>query len=271
METFNETIINNLFELNIDEYFEKFYSIFYPNLDKTFMKFLLNADNTNADFYIDHETLKKFNLISSIKSNEVLKLIKSANLVKDVDYNIKQKNFTIGSKSSIFYNELEYKFILKSFKLLFILDKKNTLSQNKNIMEWIAYEECYRYYTNYLKLHSVNFSKYNSNILNSNKQLENKITELKENIDILRGNIEILNNKAEHLKIEFKDKMNTNIIDIKNTTSQIKNIVELNNSKKNANIFCPNYYKINNLYKYKMFLYNIVIIYLLRMFINFIL
>lgn len=265
METFNETLINDSLELNIDEYFEKFYLTFNPTIDKKFMKFLLNEDNSqNNNFYIGAEILNNFELITTTKSSEILKLIKFTNLNKNIDYIEKQKKITNGSKSGIFYSEFEYKFTLNAFKILFISNKKNT--DVKNIKEWILYEECYKSYTKYIKLYLLNFNKLhlvNSNILDSNKQLESKIMELNNDVIELKNNIEILNNKADNLQMIFKDTMNSNIIDIKNN---IENIIEFNNF--NKNIKCGNYDNISNLYKYKLFFYNIIIIYTLKTIIN---
>ncbi len=226
METFNENLILNLFEININDYFEKFYSKFFIDVNTKFMKFLLDSDYNNTDFYIDQNILKEFNLVTTTKSNDILKLIKSIDLIKNIDYTSKQKKFTTGTKSGLFYNEYEYKFTLNSFKLCFILGKNSTPLVNNNIKEWICYEKCYRYYTDYLKSKTLHFNKYMeipNDILNSNKQLQNKIIELKENIDLLQDNIANLNNKADNLKVEFKDGMNMNIIDIKN---YIKDIIK---------------------------------------------
>ena len=262
METFNENIIN-MSELNINEYFEIFYSTFYVNLDKKFQKFLLNANYKNTDFYIDINTLKEFNIIISTKPSDVMKVIKMANLRINTDYITKQKQITTNAtsiKSGIFYNEFNYKFTLNAFKFCFMLEKNN-------IREWLCYEECNRYYIKYLQLYSNTFMRIPRDILNSNKILESRVLDLKENIDILHNSIETLNDRVEILKEEFKDNMNCNIIDIKNN---IKNIVDFNNLQKNMKIKCPNYDKVNNLYKYKMFCLNLVFLYSLRSFINYI-
>jgi hypothetical protein len=259
METFNESLINESLELDIDSYFEKFYSIFYPKVDKKFMKFLLKEDNSkNNNFYIDAEILKNFELITTDKSSEILKLIKNAKLRKYIDYTETQKKITNGSTSGLFYHDLEYKFTLKAFKILFISNNKNTDLQN--IKEWIVYEECYKYYVKYIKLYLLNFNKVhlvNSNILDSNKELRYKIIELNNDIIELKDNIEILNDKADSLKVEFKDSMNTNIINIK---KNIKSIIDFNHKNKNI--------KYNN---YVLFFYNIIIIYVLKALINYIL
>ena len=257
METFNETLINDSLELKIDDYFEKFYSNFNPLIDKKFMKFLLNEDITqNNNFYISAEVLNNFELITTTKSSEILKLIKSANLIKNIDYTEKQKHITTGSKSALFYNELEYKFTLKSFKLLFILNKKNNYN---NVKEWILYEDCYKRYVRYIKLYLINFNKIhlvNSNILDSNKELENKIIELNNDIKELKDNIDFLSDKADSLKIEFKDNMNNNIIDIKKS---IKDILEFNNINKIINY--STHEKINSLHIYKLLIYNMSILF----------
>jgi len=245
METFNEDIINAS-ELNINDYFEKFYSTFYTDLDTKFMRFSLNCGYKNTDFYIDVNTLKEFNIILSIKSGDILKVIKAANLRVNIDYTNKQKKITTGTKSGLFYNELDYKFTLNAFKLCFI-------SVKNNIREWVCYEECNRYYIEYLQLYSANLSKHidknNKNIDNNNKKLECKMVDLKEDIGVLQDIVELLTNKVENLKIELKD----NMIYI----------------KKNINTECVNYNKINNVYKYNMFFYNLIILYSLRAFINY--
>jgi hypothetical protein len=180
METFNESLINGSLELNINDYFEKFYSVFNPKVDKKFMKFLLKEDNSQNNFYIDAEILKNFELITTNKSSEILKLIKFDHLKKNTDL--------------------------------------------QNIKEWIVYEECYKSYVKYIKLYLLNFNKVhlvNSNILDSNKELRDKILELNNDIIELKDNIEILNDKADNLKVEFKDSMNANIIDIKNNIKSL--------------------------------------------------
>lgn len=277
METFNEGLFNNvcgsnIYELNIYEYFEKFYSTFYSDLDKKFMKFLINSDYENSDFYIDYKILTEFGLIVS----NILKLIKKHNLVKDIDY-IETKITKTFYKNGAFNNDLDYKFTLKSFKMLFLLDKKNKV---KNIKEWIAYEECYKNYTNYTKLYSLNLSKLqleNSNIIDNNEHLKDKIIELNtkifgltDKIEELKYDISMLNEKADVLNLEFKDNMNNNIIEIKNSINVgFNTIVELN--KLNKDIKCPNYDKIEFINSiFKMFFVNLFLLYSVLSFINYI-
>ena len=121
METFNEELFeniigSNIYKYNIYEYFEKFYSTFYADLDRKFMIFLLNSDYNNSDFYIDYEILHDFGLITST----IQKLIKKNNLVKDIDYKEIKITKTF-YKNGAFNNDLDYKFTLKTFKMLFIL------------------------------------------------------------------------------------------------------------------------------------------------------
>jgi hypothetical protein len=274
METFNEGLFDNIigsniYELNIYEYFEKFYSTFYAELDKKFMNFLLNSDYENSDFYIDYDILHTFGLITS----NIQKLIKKHNFIKNIDYTETKITKTF-YKNGAFNNDLDYKFTLKSFKILFLLDEKNKV---KNIKEWISYEECYRNYVNYTKLYSLKLSKLqleNSNIVDNNEHLKDKIIELNtkifkltDKIEELKYDISTLNEKAEVLNLEFKENMNSNIIDIKNNINTgFNNIVELNKINK-----CPNYDKmefINSIFK--MFFVNLFILYSVLSFINYI-
>jgi nitrate reductase beta subunit len=58
IQDYNNTLVNNLNNINLEDYFKHVINNIYKNFDLTFMKYFLELCDHDNEFYINHNKLQ---------------------------------------------------------------------------------------------------------------------------------------------------------------------------------------------------------------------
>jgi hypothetical protein len=89
IQDYNNTLINNLDNINLTDYFKFIIKNIYKNLDLTFVDYFLELCEHEDKFYINHTKLQEYQVINDINtSKDIKRRLESLNLIENEDYQV---------------------------------------------------------------------------------------------------------------------------------------------------------------------------------------
>ena len=144
MTIYNMSLINNMIDINLIDYFKKVHDIFYKNINLTFIEYFLEICYKDDEFIIDHSKLKKYKIITSGRSNDIKDCLNRLELEENVDYiirNVPQKEDISRGIRIV----KEYMLTPYAFKLCLIRSKNTKIYANY----YLLLEKVFKYYNDY--------------------------------------------------------------------------------------------------------------------------
>jgi len=87
-QQFIQTLIATGEKLSLEEFFTDIHERFYPNQDISFMKYFLELTEHEGEFYVHHEKLIEYGIMTSKRSSDVKVKLDALGLVENEDYNL---------------------------------------------------------------------------------------------------------------------------------------------------------------------------------------
>ncbi len=147
IDDFNVYLLNNLTNLTLGDYFKQIHSQFYSDIDISFMEFFLELCEHENEFIIEHSKLKEYNVITNIKSCNILDCLLKFDLIENQDYrvlNVQQPVKQGGYSIKNLYTLTPYAF-------------KFCLIRSRNTKEYTKYylllEQIFKNYQEYQKMY----------------------------------------------------------------------------------------------------------------------
>jgi hypothetical protein len=81
-----QSLVQNETKLNLKEFFKDIHSKFYSNYDISFMKCFLELTEHEGEFYVHHEKLVEYGIMSSTRSSNMKQKLDALGLVEDEEY-----------------------------------------------------------------------------------------------------------------------------------------------------------------------------------------
>ena len=229
IKAYNEYLSNNLKNLNINQYFKELHKQFYSELDISFMDYFLElCDEENLDkFCVEHEKLKEFGIITTGKTDKIIRCLEQCNFIKNQDYvclTIDDIKSYTNSSSSDFWGPnigapeiMICKTVIESIeikdkmshKLFYILKPKafkeclmNCKNTNKYRQYYLLLEQTQVYYYSYqIMYHKVLLSGKDEKI----DTLQGDVNKLLIDNKDLKGCVNDLMNSCKNLAVDNKD------------------------------------------------------------------
>ncbi len=196
-------LANSLVDVDMDIFFKDIHSKFFSDEDISFMDSFLKLCSKRNQFIIPHTNLVKFGVMTSTRSNDVMKKLKALSLKQNVDYLLRHVSQQDDSGTK---NAIQYLLTPKSFKLCLIRAQERE-GQTKNPKMFAKYylllEEIYSLYLNYLSIYRA---KLNSILHSDNEQLQKDKIELNDNIKELKSDMRELIDHTKDVKDDLKEK-----------------------------------------------------------------
>ena len=85
-KTYATQLANDLTKITLNDFFKNVHAEFYPEQDISFMEYFLELTEHEDEFYVHHSKLVEYGIMTSTQSSDVTKKLNSLDLVKDVDY-----------------------------------------------------------------------------------------------------------------------------------------------------------------------------------------
>ena len=228
---FNNFNSEYLTKMNLIEYFKKVHSVFYKDIDITFMDYFLEICQNDDKFVIHHDKLKEYKVIESDDSQKVFNILKRRNLIENIDYRITVDGEPVKQGGFVYKNT--YYLTPYAFKICLIKSNKS----NKYAKYYLLLEKIFNYYNDYQQ-------KYTAMLLSGkDTKIDNLI---KENKDQSRKIDELLNfGKSTVEKLDEVKKDNENLReDIEHLDDNIDDLREdINNLKEDKHERCEDDYK----------------------------
>jgi len=120
---FNNFNSEHLTKMDLIDYFKKVHSVFYKDIDITFMDYFLEICQHDDKFVIHHNKLKEYKVIESDDSHKILNMLKRRNLIESIDFELAvdgELRIQGGTSTKINYNLTPYAFkicLIKSNKI----------------------------------------------------------------------------------------------------------------------------------------------------------
>jgi len=189
IEEYNEYLIKESNKQSLKDYINEYHLITNKNLDISFMEYFMEIIEHKKEFYVPHNKLKEYKIISNTKSSvDIKRCLDQFNLIEDEDYRV--RNVAHPVPQGGFSNKKEYRLTPYAFKIC-LMRAKNTKIY---AYYYLFLEECIYYYNKF----QSGYDEYIiANITNKNKTLNQKIDEQTKKID------ELLNyGKETHIKLD---------------------------------------------------------------------
>jgi hypothetical protein len=84
-----QSLVQNETKLNLKEFFKDIHSKFYSNYDISFMTYFLELTEHEGKFYVHHEKLIEYGVMSSKRSSDVKEKLDNLGLIEDTDYRLR--------------------------------------------------------------------------------------------------------------------------------------------------------------------------------------
>jgi len=83
-----QDLVQNETKLNLEEFFTDIHERFYPNQDISFMEYFLELTEHEGEFYVHHEKLIEYGIVTSKRSSNVKEKLDALGLVENEDYHL---------------------------------------------------------------------------------------------------------------------------------------------------------------------------------------
>ena len=81
-----QNLVQNETKLNLEEFFTDIHERFYPKQDISFMEYFLELTEHEGEFYVHHDKLIEYGVMSSVRSSAVKVKLDALGLVENEDY-----------------------------------------------------------------------------------------------------------------------------------------------------------------------------------------
>ena len=78
-----DNLVNNLHKISLNEFFIEFHRQFCPEKDISFMEYFLELCDHEGEFYVPHNKLIEYGIMTSIKSNKVKEKLDNLGLIEN--------------------------------------------------------------------------------------------------------------------------------------------------------------------------------------------
>lgn len=248
IQEYNNSLIDSLNKVDLDEYFKFIINNIYKNLDITFMDYFLKLCDHDGEFYINHIKLQEFKVINNIKSCNIKDCLIKSNLVENEDYQVLNVQQQSESSRGIKYAK-EYLLTPYAFKLCLIRAKNSKIYANYYLLLEKVFKYYKEYQTKYLeKLLSQKDDKIDNLIIENKKQSE-KIDKQSEEINKLLNYAKDTNDTLHEVK-EENIELNDNINELNENLTEVREVFYENLDR---NVPTPE--NLNNLHEFILLQY----------------
>ncbi len=152
-------------KMNLNEFFHDIHALFYPDKDISFMNYFLELCDQSDKFYVHHDKLFEYGIITTNQSIHVERLlIKQLNLTEGEDFILLTINGEQDDNKHGGNNKKTYMLTPETFKIALISSR----NEKKYRVYYLLLETIYKYYSDYQSMFDAN-------------QLNKQAEELKEN------------------------------------------------------------------------------------------
>lgn len=174
---YNNTLINNVINIDLIDYFKEIHNKYYKDINVSFMSYFLEICNNCDEFIIDSNKLKKYKIITTGRSNDIKECLHRMELIENMDFIVRNVPQQEDISRGIRYVK-EYKLTPYAFKLCLIRSKNTKIYANY----YLLLEKVFKYYNDYkneynkqlIHLKDIEITK----LLKKNKKKNKKIEEL---------------------------------------------------------------------------------------------
>jgi hypothetical protein len=89
-QEFIKSLVDSKTKITLKDFFKTIHDKFYPKQDISFMKYFLELTEHEGEFYVHHEKLIEYGVMSSKRSSAVKEKLDALELVEDIDYSLLQ-------------------------------------------------------------------------------------------------------------------------------------------------------------------------------------
>jgi hypothetical protein len=85
-QEFIKSLVDSKTKITLKDFFKTIHDKFYPKQDISFMEYFLELTEHEGEFYVHHEKLIEYGVMSSKRSSAVKEKLDALELVEDIDY-----------------------------------------------------------------------------------------------------------------------------------------------------------------------------------------
>ena len=210
-QEFIKSLVDSKTKITLKDFFKTIHDKFYPKQDISFMEYFLELTEHEGEFYVHHEKLIEYGVMSSKRSSAVKEKLDALELVEDIDYSLLQDILQQWEGSRGIKHINIYKLTPESFKKCLMRAQRRpnqTVDPVVYCNYYLLLEKTYKLYTDYEK-----------QLLNN--QLEENQLQLEQNQQQLEENQKQLD--------EAKSKLRSETSKLKN---QLRKTLEFNQATK---------------------------------------
>ena len=89
-QEFIKSLVDSKTKITLKDFFKTIHDKFYPKQDISFMEYFLELTEHEGEFYVHHEKLIEYGVMSSKRSSAVKEKLDALELVEDIDYSLLQ-------------------------------------------------------------------------------------------------------------------------------------------------------------------------------------
>ena len=214
---FNNFNSEHLTKMDLIDYFKKVHSVFYKDIDITFMDYFLEICQHDDKFVIHHDKLKEYKVIENGNGNKILNILKRRNLIESIDFEVAvdgHLRIQGGISTQNIYHLTPY-----AFKICLIKSNKS----NKYAKYYLLLEKIFNYYNDYQQ-------KYTAMLLSGK---DTKIDEQSKNINDMKIQIDDQSRKIDELlnfgkaTVEKLDATNIKLDEVKKDNEELKDNIDI--------------------------------------------
>jgi hypothetical protein len=210
-QEFIKSLVDSKTKITLKDFFKTIHDKFYPKQDISFMEYFLELTEHEGEFYVHHEKLIEYGVMSSKRSSDVKVKLDALELVEDEEYSLLRDISQQWEGSRGIKHINIYKLTPEAFKTCLLRARRypnQTVDPTIYSKFYLLLEKTYKLYTDYEK-----------QLLNN--QLEEKDQQLEENQQQLEE-------KDQQLD-EAKSKLRSETSKLKN---QLRKTLEFNQATK---------------------------------------
>ncbi len=214
-------------KMNLNEFFHDVRAQFYPNRDISFMNYFLDLCDQSGKFYVQHDDLFEYGIITTKKSSDIHRLLVTyLNLTEGEDFCLLPfKEEQTKRKGRGGNNKKTYMLTPEAFKNS-LLSSRN---EKKYRLYYLLLENVYKYYTDYQIMFDKNQSEKQA------EEFKKTINEKDKTINEKDSSIQSLENKINKL-IDLATEQGVILKDTKYQNNKLlSDIHDMNNEIKDAN------------------------------------
>jgi hypothetical protein len=148
-----QNLVQNETKLNLEEFFTDIHERFYPKQDISFMEYFLELTEHEGEFYVHHEKLIEYGIMSSVRSSAVKVKLDALGLVENEDYSELQDVLQLRPQGGTSTKKV-YILTPEAFKTCLLRARRypnQTVDSKIYSKYYLLLEKTYKLYTDYEK------------------------------------------------------------------------------------------------------------------------